>query len=238
MIEDSAKEDSGSYKVRASNPNGEVFSESANVTVLPVEGLDTARQAYWKLDEKEGLVANDSSNNDNNADLIDFSDESSQWVGGKVDQALELDGDMTYLAVLDDESLELGVEATFSFWIKPSSYGPVENAGTYTRSSSWVLRKGDHLSLRLIDDPGTVRKSLIVRSDTGGLASTVNRKANEVNTVQGSVEVDNWQHFTVVYKAGKIIFYKDGFRIGQPEEGVLGEPNSDDLFIGSYDDQD
>ena len=88
MIEDSTKEDSWSYKVRASNPGGEVFSESANVTVLPVEGLDTARQAYWKLDEEEGLVANDSSTNDNNADLIDFSDESSQWVDGKVDQAL------------------------------------------------------------------------------------------------------------------------------------------------------
>ena len=237
MIEDSTKEDSGSYKVRASNSAGEVFSESANVTVLPVEGLDTARQAYWKLDEQEGLVAVDSSTNDNNADLIDFSDDSSQWVEGKVEQALALDGEMTYLAVFDDESLALGAEATFSFWIKPSSYGPVESAGNYTRSSSWILRKGDHLSLRLIDDPGTVRKSLIVRSDTGGLASTVNRKANEVNTVQGSVEIDNWQHFTVVYKAGKIIFYKDGFRIGQPEEGVLGEPNSDDLFIGSYDDQ-
>ena len=150
---------------------------------------------------------------------------------------MELDGEMTYLAVFDDESLALGAEATFSFWIKPSSYGPVEDAGNFTRSSSWILRKGDHLSLRLIDDPGTVRKSLIVRSDTGEIASTVNRKANEVNTVQGSVEIDNWQHFTVVYKAGKIIFYKDGFRIGQPEEGVLGEANSDDLFIGSYDDQ-
>ena len=45
MIEDSTKEDSGSYKVRASNSGGEVFSESANVTVLPVEGLGTAREA-------------------------------------------------------------------------------------------------------------------------------------------------------------------------------------------------
>ena len=87
MIEDSTKDDSGSYKVRASNSGGEVFSESANVTVLPVEGLGTARQAYWKLDEQEGLVAVDSSTNDNNADLIDFSDESSQWVEGKVEQA-------------------------------------------------------------------------------------------------------------------------------------------------------
>ena len=39
MIEDSTKEDSGSYKIRASNSGGEIFSESANVTVLPVEGL-------------------------------------------------------------------------------------------------------------------------------------------------------------------------------------------------------
>ena len=91
--------------------------------------------------------------------------------------------------------------------------------------------------LWVVDDPGSVRKALIVRSDTVEIASAVNRKSNEVNAVQCSVEIGSWQHFTVVYKAGKIIFYKDGFRIGQPEEGVLGEPNSDDLFIGNYDDQ-
>ena len=236
MIVDSKKVDSGSYKVRVSNSVGEVFSESANVTVLPVEGLETARQAFWKLNEQEGEVAVDSSKNENNADLIDFADDSSHWVEGKIGQGLELDGEMTYLSVVDDESLALGSEATFSFWIKPDSYGPNEDAGTYTRASSWILRKGDYFSLRLIDDPGTVRKSLLVRSDTGTIANTVNRKGNEVNTVQGSVEIDKWQHFTVVYKAGEIIFYKNGFRVGQPEQGVLGESNSDDLFIGSYDD--
>ena len=168
--------------------------------------------------------------------MIDFADESSHWVEGKIGQGLELDGEMAYLSVVDDESLALGSEATFSFWIKPGSYGTDEDAGNYARASSWILRKGDHFSLRLIDDPGTVRKSLIVRSDTGAIANTVNRKGNEVNTLQGSVEIDKWQHFTVVYKAGEIIFYKNGFRVGQPEQGVLGESNSYDLFIGSYDD--
>ena len=237
MIVDSKKEDSGSYKVRVSNSVGEVFSKTSNVTVLPVEGLDTARRAFWELNAQGGEVAVDSSKNGNNADLIDFADESSHWVEGKIGQGLELDGEMAYLSVVDDESLALGSEATFSFWIKPGSYGTDEDAGTYGRASSWILRKGDHFSLRLIDDPGTVRKSLIVRSDNGAIASTVVRKNNEVNTLQGSVEIDRWQHFTVVYKAGEIIFYKNGFRVGQPEQGVLGESNSDDLFIGNYDDQ-
>ena len=139
------------------------FSETANVTVLPVEGLDTARRAFWELNAQGGDVAVDSSKNGNNADLIDFADESSHWVEGKIGQGLELDGEMAYLSVVDDESLALGSEATFSFWIKPGSYGTDEDAGNYARASSWILRKGDHFSLRLIDDPGTVRKSLIVR---------------------------------------------------------------------------
>ncbi len=227
--------DAGEYTVRVQNDLGEIISNAAVLSVTPVEGLNTGRAGYWAFDETSGERAADGSGNGLDGQLLDFPADA--WTSGQVNNGLDFDG-LSVVAVDDDPALnQLGEEATFSFWIRLNSYGEEESAGTYNRSAGYVLRKGNHFGIRVINDPGTVTRTLVVRRGSGQDPGSVVRKGWESNLPQGSVELDVWQHFTIVYKGGLVFFYKNGFPIGEAAEGGLGEVGSEVLTIGGYDEE-
>ncbi len=228
-------DNAGEYKVRVSNDEGEVFSAAVALDVLVVEGLETARVLSLNLDETSGQVASDSSSNGHDVALTGYPDDTSHWVDGQVNGALTFDGFATVGSTPDTATLSaLGDEASFSFWIKPTTFGEPEDTGTYIRSTSYLFRKGDHFSVRIVNDPGTVISTIIVRGEPGADNGAVARKAFEINAPQNTVELDAWQHWAMIYRQGTIAFYKDGFRIGDPVEGTLGAPNAEALSIGNY----
>lgn len=236
VIPDVSQADAGEYTVRIQNDHGEVISNAAVLSVTPVEGLNTGRAGYWAFDETSGESAADGSGNGLAGVLLGFPDDA--WTSGQVNNGLDFDGFGSVVAVDDDTALnELGTEATFSFWIRLNSYGEKESAGTYDRSAGYVLRKGNHFGIRVINDPGTVTRTIVVRRGSGQDPGSVVRKGWEANLPQGSVELDVWQHFTIVYKGGFVFFYKNGFPIGEAAEGGLGEPGSEVLAIGGYDNE-
>lgn len=235
-IPDVSPADAGEYTVRVQNDLGEVISSAAVLAVTPVEGLNTGRAGYWAFDEASGVRAADGSGNGLDGELFGFPDDA--WTLGQVNNGLDFDGLESVVAVDDDPALNgLGDEATFSFWIRLNSYGEEESAGTYDRSAGYVLRKGNHFGIRVINDPGTVTRTIVVRRGSGQDPGSVVRKGWEANLPQGAVELDVWQHFTIVYKGGFVFFYKNGFPIGEAAEGGLGEVGSEVLTIGGYDDQ-
>jgi hypothetical protein len=237
IISDATIDDAGDYSVRVQGDLGEVVSEAATVSITPVTGLDTGRVAYWAFDESSGSSAADGSDNGLNGDLLGFGSASDTWTDGQVNNAVTFDGFSSVIAVPDHDALNnIGDEATISFWINLNSYGELESAGNFDRTTSYILRKGDHLGVRVISDPGSVTRTLAVRADTAADPGTVQIKGWEANAPQGSVELDVWQHFTVVYKGGLITFYKNGFPIGSPATGRLGDPGAEILSIGNYDD--
>ena len=226
--------DAGEYTVRVQNDLGEIISNAAVLAVTPVEGLNTGRAGYWAFDETSGERAADGSGNQLDGELLGFP--ADVWTSGQVNNGLDFDGLESVVAVDDNPALnELGAEATFSFWIRLNSYGEEESAGTYDRSAGYVLRKGNHFGIRVINDPGTVTRTIVVRRGSGADPGSVVRKGWEANLPQGSVELDVWQHFTIVYKGGFVFFYKNGFPIGEAAEGGLGEVGSEVLTIGGYD---
>lgn len=230
--------DAGLYKVRVQNDAGEVFSDEVELEVIPVEDITTGMQARWHFDETTGLIAADDSGNDNNAELFGFVDETAHWVEGRVGNALAFDGVTAVASAFDSESLnDIGDEATFSFWINPASYGIIESAGSYDRASAWILSKGNHFSVRIVDDPGSVRFTLVVRGQVAGAAGGgVARAGWEVSAPQNSLDLDEWQHWAIQYRAGQVFFYKNGFRIGDPVDAEIGAPDpSVDLAIGNFD---
>ena len=236
VIPDVSQADAGEYTVRVQNDHGETISNTAVLSVTPVEGLDTGRAGYWAFDETSGESAADGSGNELDGVLLGFPEDA--WTSGQVNNGLAFDGLESVVAVDDNPALsELGTEATFSFWIRLNTYGEEESAGTYNRSAGYVLRKGNHFGIRVINDPGTVTRTIVVRRGSGADPGTVARKGWEANLPQGSVELDVWQHFTIVYKGGFVFFYKNGFPIGEAAEGELGEAGSEILTIGGYDDQ-
>jgi hypothetical protein len=143
------------------------------------------------------------------------------------------------VAVNDSDSLnQVTSEATIAFWVNLRSYGEIEDAGNFTRASSYILRKGNHLGIRVVNDPGTVTRTLTVRAGDGNDGGGVPRSGWELNAPQGSLLLDEWQHFTIVYKNGTVTMYKNGIPQAEPAEGNLGTPNDLPLTIGSYDDVD
>ena len=235
VIPNVSPDDAGEYTVRVQNDLGEIISNAAVLSVTPVEGLNTGRAGYWAFDETSGERAADGSGNGLDGELLGFPADA--WTSGQVNNGLDFDG-LSVVAVNDDPALnQLGEEATFSFWIRLNSYGEEESAGTYNRSAGYVLRKGNHFGIRVINDPGTVTRTLVVRQGSGQDPGSVVRKGWEVNLPQGSVELNVWQHFTIVYKGGFVFFYKNGFPTGEAAEGGLGEVGSEVLTIGGYDDE-
>lgn len=235
-IEHVKPEDTGTYSVRVSNGDGEIVSDPVGLKVTPVEGIQTARQLFLKLDESTGLNAADDSGNENDGALEGFPDEASHWVDGQVDGGLAFDGAGSYVNVEHDDSLSnLSDEASFAFWLNINSYGPEESAGTFTRAASFLLSKGNHFHVKIVNDPGSVARTIAVRGAEGDANSNVQKTGAEVNAVQGALTLENWQHWTIVYRNGNISFYQNGFRVGEPEQGVLGTPNTDPLTIGDFD---
>ena len=68
----------------------------------------------WPFDEGGGDTANDSSGNKNHGKLMG----DTRWVNGKFGTALEFDGDMDYVEVLHDASLDITKELTIVAWAK------------------------------------------------------------------------------------------------------------------------
>lgn len=243
VIEYATVADAGQYSVVVSNAEGSATSVTAALTVQPVTGLQTAQVLHLPFDETTGLSAADASGNGNGGQLLGFLDNSSHWVPGQVNGSLKYDLDEvnnigSVTAVADSASLdEIGDEATFSFWMKPASWGFVdESPGSYTRSATYVLRKGDHFGIRVIRDPGSVLETIVARSGAGGDNGAVPRKAIEASAAQGSVVLDEWQHWAVLYRNGTVSFYLNGFRLGDPAVGTLGLANDQPLAVGAYDD--
>lgn len=218
LLNDLTPEDAGAYKVKVTNDLGEIFSDTATLTVIPVEDISTAMVAEWKMDETTGLVAADTSGNGNDGTLTDFYYDPDQWVPGQVNNALQFTGNPERVVVNDAPSLDLGPEASFAFWINPATFGDVVDAGAYTYEISRVLSKGGQYDIYITDNPGGLRRTLY---------------ANFVPAPEYVLEADTWQHVAVVFKNYQVYFYVNGFPVGNPRAASMGPANDDLLVLGN-----
>jgi hypothetical protein len=68
----------------------------------------------WVFDEGGGDTANDFSGNNNHGKL----NGDTRWVNGKFGKALQFDGDMDYVEVAHDETLDITEELSIAVWAK------------------------------------------------------------------------------------------------------------------------
>jgi hypothetical protein len=209
----------GDYRCLVSNPLGEQYSVSAALTVIAVTNLNDTLQASWKFDDGNGFVASDSSGNSQNGELDGYTDPTTQWISGQVGGALAFDGLTERVVATNSAAMDVGTEATFAFWIRPSSYGTLVNSGGgYNYNLGRVLAKGSQFDIQTVDDPSTVRATI---------------RANGANAPERTLQLDVWQHFTLVFQGGTVSFYKNGFRVGDPAPGSLGALGTDLAVLGN-----
>ena len=208
----------GEYRCLVANDQGGVLSDPGLLTVVPVTNITDAMEALWKFDESTGLTAADSSGHGRDGSLLDFPDATSQWGVGQVGEALSFDGQSNRVSATSTGAMNLGADASVAFWVRPTTYGTFENTGGFTRNMSRILRKGGYLDIESVDDPSSVRATI---------------RANGVAAPQNALQTNQWQHFVVVFSGGKVTFYKNGFRLGDPLAGNLGATNANVVVLGT-----
>jgi len=213
-------ENAGEYTCRVSNDEGMEFSQPVTVNVIVPESITNGAIAIWHCDEGWSYFLGDSTANHYDGELRGYANDDMGWYWKGVDNdwALAFDGVANRVVITNSANLNAGTEATFAFWLYPSNYGTMTVGANYNTWRGRILSKGSYIDIQIVDDPGSVRETLIV---------------NGVPAPQKSVELNKWQHFAVVFRAGTVTFYKNGFQIGDPAPCVLGTATTNNIVLGN-----
>lgn len=211
--------DAGEYKCRVSNAEGEEFSQTVTINVTVPSDINDGAVSIWHCDEGWSYLLEDSTANGFNGELRDYANDDCGWFWKEGnDYALVFDGNTNRVVITNSASLDAGNELTIAFWMCPSNYGTMTVGPVFNTWRGRIMSKGSYLDLQIIDDPGSVRQTLI---------------ANGVSAPQKSVETNKWQHFAIVFRGGTITFYKNGFQIGNPVSGNIGANTTNLLVLGN-----
>lgn len=144
---------------------------------------------YWQFNEAAGLVAADSSDNNNTGSLIN----SPLWT----DWAIAFDGVDDYVTCGNDQTLNLTGSLAISACIKPESFGH----GGWGR----IVDKGN----------GSEGYSFYVDAASSAIKYVI-YGGNTVSSSPQAIELNKWQHVAVVYdqSSGTVTFYIDGKEAG------------------------
>jgi hypothetical protein len=162
--------------------------------------------AHWKLDERTGTSAFDSSGNANTGTLTN----GPQWATGKFGQALQFDG-------VDDEVTLPAIMPT----------------GAYTKAA-WVYKTTTGIGNNIISAPGAGLHALWSSGfDSGKLASGHNYPTSDQVKDTIPLPTNSWQHAAVTYDGSSVMrLYRNGIEVASAT-GI--SPNTDaTVGIGEY----
>jgi hypothetical protein len=140
---------------------------------------------WWKLDEKDGAVAADSSGNGNDGALVG----NPQWrpQAGKIGGAIEFSGKGDYVKIANESAFDITSQITVAAWVNITSV-PQEWTGIVTKGdSAWRL--------------STSFANNVFHFGVSG------EDYLNGNTVVGSGQ---WHHVACVYDGSKMNIYVDG----------------------------
>lgn len=152
--------------------------------------------AHWKLDEKTGTSANDSSGNGNTGTLTN----GPTWTQGKVGGGVKFDGVDDYVDVADNSNWTFGMNSfSLNFWIKenesaPSTRKPILSSGTS------ITNNNDTFSFYQ-STAGQWEISLL-STNKGWVSST-------------ATDINSWHYISIVREAGinDLYLFVDGVKL-------------------------
>ena len=116
---------------------------------------------WWKLDEKDGRTAADSSGNGHDATVQGNPDW--QPTGGKVGGAIALGGDGDFLTIDDESAFDFLGGVTVAAWIKVNAFDKPWQAIVTKGDSAWRIQRNQrnqHARIRLLRPQGPQRQSV------------------------------------------------------------------------------
>jgi hypothetical protein len=206
------------------NASARTAQSSASEYCVPGDSATcTGPVGEWKLDEKTGTAANDSSGNGFTGTLTN----SPRWTNGKYNSAVDFNGSTQYITVADNSSLKPNF-ITVEYWMYLK---------TGSDTNARIIDKSDNTSsgYRFVKHQNT--------NDCGGV--TANDKVSfQINTASLAMECINtasavsqnaWTHITGTYDGATIAIYVNGILSNSRAAagGNLTYTNSATLDFGS-----
>ncbi len=176
--------------------------------------------AYWKLDEKTGTSAIDSSGYANTATLTN----SPTWINGKYGSGVSFSGNNQYITIADDSDFDFGDDEnlTISLWFKHPT----------ASSQEVILSKFNEAGYKiLMESDGDITCGLDYDSTWS--------PTDSVTSTAATYDDNNWHYISCVKNsATSLSLYIDGVLIGTDSSLTATNTlsNSDPLYIGIDDD--
>ena len=181
---------------------------------------------WWKLNEGSGSVANDSSGNGNNGNLVG----SPTWVTGKLDTyAIQLNGVNQWVDIPDSSSLDVtGNAVSFGGWFYATGTGNYQ------------------LGVGKSDNSGNLQYAIFLQQDFTnqlylGLGNNGDNESGLVVDISTSWDTDTWNHLFVTYDSGiGVTIYLNGEIVangttidGHSFTGAISSVSSSDVYLGA-----
>ena len=165
--------------------------------------------AYWSFNEGAGKTAADVTGNGHDGKF----EGAPKWVDGKFGPALEFDGETDYVAVADDDALDLAENITLMAWFSPND----------VLTSRRLMVKND--SIFVIFDFGNTNSIdfLVKPENTFAESKTTNWTVGE------------WYHFAGTFDGKTMKVYVNGMLEGEAANNVPIAPSDLELWIGGDD---
>jgi hypothetical protein len=169
-------------------------AEAATVNVTSPTSLTTGLVGWWTMDGPNMLTnVKDSSGNNNNGAMINFTSTSTAVVPGKIGQGLYFDGVNDYVTIANSSVLKPSLPLTISAWMRVPSYGTIsaeidgDNSTNYYGYSLGINASG--LAYVQFGD-GLGSGSQNRRSKVPSTTLSLNRWYHVVGVIRGATDMD------------------------------------------------
>ncbi|MGB4965550.1 MAG: LamG-like jellyroll fold domain-containing protein, partial [Microgenomates group bacterium] len=166
---------------------------------------------HWKMDEKQGLSAFDSSGNGNTGVLTN----GPVWANGKFGTGMKYDNVDDLVTISDSNSLDTPAGLTIEGWLNFSSVTASSDNGVFAKwGSGWFVESnysGNNWRIRVTHSDATY---------------------TEIQVDMGTNTANRWYHVAVTYDKSYLKVYRDGILVSSSAATKDLLTNSNPLYIG------
>lgn len=201
----------------------------AHLEFIPGSEIDPYKTGYWYFDEGTGDNTEDSTENENDATAVNFSNPDDDWEDDRFEnggQSMGFDNsfwddDDEYFSVEDDGTLDPLTEGSCEAWVY-LEWPPIPFAG--------ILHKGERANWT--DEAYSLQFWTTGRE----AAFAVRNSSNQVQVVVGpsNLQFHQWYYIVGTWNEEEVAVWVDGIKVASEDNTIGAVRNSDsDLQIGS-----
>lgn len=174
--------------------------------VNPAPSDPSGLVAHWRFNDKDSLIAGDSSGNNHALALATNMDPATAWPPGYLGDSLKFDGSSGYAqTTADADLLAAKNDLTIAFWVRPAAS---QQAGATILDANHLANGGQNYAIVQSATGGPNSYAFVYQSGGTTVGDT------PLSSLFTTLTADTWQHFAVVKIGTTLMHYRNGRAIG------------------------